>query len=287
MQDLGKLGVWYAADKLEPAQWVDFVQHVETLGYGTLWHSESAGFEAMSFGAFLLNHTSRLNIGSAIANIYARDAISSKNGMQTLNRISDNRYVLGLGVSHIPLVEKLRGHSYKRPVATMRAYLESMSAGQDDADDWPVIIAALGPRMLELSASHCRGCLPYNVTPEHTARAREIVGPDAIVAVEQKVCLEPDSSQALTYAKRELERYMALPNYRNNWLSLGFTEGDLANGGSERFLNAMVVWGDAETIAARVQAHRDAGATHVSIQPVHAEGDVESAKTMLTELASI
>ena len=284
MRSLGKLGVWYAADKLQPTQWIDFVQHVESLGYGTLWHSESTGYEAMSFGAFLLNHTTELNVGSAIANIYARDAIASRNGMQTLNRISGDRYILGLGVSHVPLVEKLRGHSYKRPVATMRAYLESMDA---QVSEMPVMIAALGPRMLELSASHSRGCLPYNVTPEHTARARELVGPDAIIAVEQKICLERDRTTAFGYAKRELSRYMPLPNYYNNWLSLGFSEADLADGGNERFLNSMVVWGDEQTIAARVQAHRDAGATHVSIQPVHAEGDIERAKLMLSELANI
>lgn len=285
--NLGKLGVWYAADKLEPSQWIDFVQHVERLGYGTLWHSESTGFEAMSFGAFLLCHTERINVGSAIANIYARDAVASRNGMLSLNRISGGRYVLGLGVSHVPLVERFRGHDYGKPLATMRGYLEQMYAEQEGTGEWPVMIAALGPKMLQLSGTHCAGALPYNVTPEHTARARELAGPDATIAVEQKVCLNADRAEALGWARRELERYMALPNYRNNWLSLGFTEDDLAAGGNERFLSAMVAMGDEQQIAAVVEAHRQAGADHVSIQPVTAEGDVAGARRMLEALADI
>ena len=285
--ELGNLGVWYAADKMEPAQWIDFVAHLEKLGYGTLWHSESTGFEAMSFGAFLLSNTESLNVGSAIANIYARDAIASRNGLRTLNRISGGRYILGLGVSHVPLVEQFRGHSYASPMTTMRTYLEAMRAQQDPADEGSLMIAALGPRMLALSAELTAGAIPYNVTPEHTARARAIVGSVHTLVVEQKVCLSADPAQAHGWAKRELSRYMTLPNYRNNWLNLGFTEDDLADGGNERFLNAMVAWGNETVIAERVQAHRDAGATHVCIQPVTEEGDIAGVKRMLEALASI
>jgi probable F420-dependent oxidoreductase len=283
--ELGGLGVWYAADKLTPAQWIDFVSTVERLGYDTQWYSEAMGFESMALGGFLLSHTTRLKFGSSIANIYARDAIASRNGMTTLNRVSDERYILGLGVSHIPLVERFRGHHYGRPVATMRSYLTQMRAEQSDADTWPVVLAALGPRMLELAAELTRGAIPYNVTPEHTARARAILGPDKWLVVEQKVCLEPDPAVALELARAELSRYLVLPNYRNNWLRLGFTEAELENGGSERFLNAMVVWGSVETIQARLREHLDAGATQVCIQPVHPPGDVARAKAMLTALA--
>jgi probable F420-dependent oxidoreductase len=284
---LGKTGVWYAADKLQPAEWREFVAHIEDCGYGTLWHSEATGFEAMAFGAFLLSHTSKLKIGTAIANIYARDAVASRNGLRTLNQFSDGRYVLGLGISHIPMVENFRGHSYGKPLASMREYLAAMAAGQDEADQWPLLIAALGPKMLELAASATRGCIPYNVTPEHTARARAAMGDDGLVVVEQKFCLEQDPAKALELARGELARYMVLPNYRNNWLSLGFTQDDLANGGNERFLNAMVVWGDEGTVRARVQAHRDAGADHVCIQPVHAPGDLAAAKRMLSAMAGV
>ena len=169
----------------------------------------------------------------------------------------------------------------------MRAYLEQMKEGQEGTDDWPVMIAALGPKMLELSGQLCAGALPYNVTPEHTAMARKLAGPDATLAVEQKVCLQKDRATALGWAKRELGRYMQLPNYRNNWLNLGFTEEELSDGGNERFLSAMVVHGDEKAIADCVAAHRAAGANHVSIQPVTEEGDVAGAKRMLEALADI
>ena len=283
--ELGAMGVWYAADKLEPADWIDFVTTVERLGYDTQWYSEATGYESMALGSFLLSNTSRLKLGSSIANIYARDAVASRNGMKTLSRLSNDRYVLGLGVSHIPLVERFRGHHYGRPVATMRSYLERMRADQANADTWPVVIAALGPRMLELAAELTRGAIPYNVTPDHTAQARAILGPDKWLAVEQKICLETNTNRALELARGELSRYMVLPNYRNNWLRLGFTEVDLQDGGSERFLNAMVVWGNEATISARIQEHFDAGATQVCIQPVHPPGDIDRAKAMLEAFA--
>ena len=283
--DIGKLGVWYGADKLEPAQWIEWITTVDRLGYDTQWYSEATGFESMALGSFLLCQTSRLKLGSSIANIYARDAIASRNGAKSLNRISNNRYILGLGVSHIPLVEHFRGHHYGRPVATMRSYLEQMRAGQDDADALPVVVAALGPRMLELAAELTWGAIPYNVTPEHTAHARSILGPDKWLVVEQKICLEPDAGKALELARNELSRYMALPNYRNNWLRHGFAEADLQDGGNARFLNAMVAWGSQATIEARLQEHFDAGATQVCIQPVHPQGDIERALAMLEAFA--
>lgn len=281
----GTLGVWYAADKLQPAQWIDFVQTVERLGYDTQWYSEAMGFESMALGSFLLSHTTQLKVGSSIANIYARDAVASRNGLKTLNRISNDRFILGLGVSHVPMVERFRGHAYGRPMATMRYYLEQMQAEQADADSWPLVIAALGPRMLELAAELTRGAIPYNVTPQHTAQARAILGPDKWLAVEQKICLEADAGKAFALARAELSRYMVLPNYRNNWLRLGFSEADLQDGGNERFLNAMVVWGNETTIGARIQEHFDAGATQVCIQPVHPPGDIERAKAMLAAFA--
>ena len=281
----GRLGVWYAADKLQPHEWTEFITTVEALGYTTQWYSESRSYESMALGSFLLNSSKTLNIGSSIANIYARDAISTANGLYTLNAISGGRYIMGLGVSHIPLVEGLRGHEYRKPVATMREYLKQMHAKLGDEGHGSIVIAALGPKMLELSAELTDGAIPYNVTPEHTATAKAILGPDKILAVEQKVCLETDPTTARQLAKAELERYMGLPNYRNNWRRIGFNEDDLANGGSDRFLDAMVVWGTVETIQSRIQEHFDAGATHVCIQPVHAAGDLAAAKKALRALA--
>ena len=283
--NLGKLGVWYAADKLTPSEWIRFSHRAETLGYGTLWYSESRGFESMALGSFLLSNTRDICIGSSIANIYARDAYASRQGMKTLSDISGDRFILGLGVSHVPLVEGVRGHTYTKPLSTMRHYLNNMHSGADNSDRWPVVLAALGPRMLALSAELTRGAVPYNVTPEHTARAKDILGPDKWLAVEQKICLETPIRDARALARAELERYLGLPNYRRCWMSLGFDEKDLTDGGSDRFLDAMVVSGSVQAIQRRLDEHFDAGATHVCIQPVHPAGDLAAAERTLQAFA--
>ncbi|NKC12009.1 MAG: TIGR03620 family F420-dependent LLM class oxidoreductase [Gammaproteobacteria bacterium] len=281
----GRIGAWYSSDKLTVKEWREFLPAIEAMGYETLWYPESRGFESMAFGSFLLNRTKTMTIGSSIANIYARDALSCATGMNTLNAISGERYILGLGVSHIPLVEGLRGHEYRKPVATMRAYLEQMRAHLDHPDGWPVVLAALGPRMLELAGELTAGAVPYNVTPTHTAKAKAILGGGKWLAVEQKVCLETDPAKARALARAELKRYMALPNYCNNWLREGFTQDDITGEGSDRFMDAMVAWGDEAAIQARLNEHFDAGATHVCIQPVHEKGDLAAALRTLQALA--
>ncbi len=288
---MNPLGVWYAADKLSIEQWRDFVGCVESLGYDALWYSEARGFESMSLASFLLGQTSTLKIGSSIANIYARDAFASRSGLHTLSEISNDRFILGLGVSHVPMVVGVRGHEWGKPVTTMRRYLNDLyddnPDGPSNVDRWPVMLGALGPKMLELSAQMTRGALPYNVTPEHTARASSILGKNKWLVVEQKVCLQTDPSVARALARQELERYMGLTNYRNNWFSLGFTEQDLEHGGSDRFLDAMVVWGDEATIHRRLNEHTQAGATQVCLQPVHEVGDVAAAKRTLQALSTV
>ncbi|MGI9335165.1 MAG: TIGR03620 family F420-dependent LLM class oxidoreductase [Gammaproteobacteria bacterium] len=283
--NLGKIGVWYAADKLNPGQWSDFIATVEGLGYGALWYSESRGFESMALASHLLNNSARIKVGSSIANIYARDAVASRQGMRTLAAISGDRFVLGLGVSHPPMVNNFRGLHYGKPLSTMRAYLDAMEGDEEHCDTWPVALAALGPRMLALAAERTRGALPYNVTPDHTARAKVILGPEKWLAVEQKICLETDAATARALARAELARYLVLDNYRNCWLSLGFTEADIDGEGSDRFMDAMVVWGNQATIEARLREHYDAGATHVCIQPVHPAGDIAAAKRTLEAFA--
>jgi probable F420-dependent oxidoreductase len=172
-------------------------------------------------------------------------------------------------------------------VPTMRLYLDGVYEDPSNAAEWPLVIAALGPLMLKLAAERTAGAVPYNVTPEHTRAARAALGPDKLLAVEQKVCLQTDPSAARGLARQELHRYMTLTNYRNNWLRLGFTEADLANGGSDRFIDAMVLWGDPATITRGLRAHLGAGATQVCIQPVHAAGDTELRDRTLTVLADI
>src|SRR5476651_1815012 len=239
----------------------------------------------MSLAAWLLSISEKLVIGSSIANIYARDSFTAQRAMVSLNALYGDRFVLGLGVSHIPMVEGLRGHRYDKPLAAMGAYLDGINKGAPAGELPPVMVAALGPKMLALSGAKSRGAVPYNVTPKHTAQAAKILGPKKILAVEQKVTIETDPVKARALGRKELSRYMVLPNYRNNWLREGFGEADLADGGSDKFIDAMCLWGDAAAIKKGLRAHFDAGATHVCLQPVHADGDFAARDRMLVALA--
>jgi probable F420-dependent oxidoreductase len=271
---IGPWGVWFSPNMLPLGELARLAEEVEGHGYDILWYPEAMAYEAMSLGSYLLGRTGKLTLGSGIANIYARDATAAMQGHNTLNTLYDGRFILGLGVSHIPIVEGARGHNYGKPLSAMRAYLDAMYAApvQIQAPKRRVVLAALGPKMLALSAELADGALPYNVTPEHTARARGIVGPGKAIYVEQKICLTQDADTARRVAGEQLARYMALPNYRNCWLGLGFTEDELSGRGSDRFLDAMVAWGTEAAIRDRLQAHIDAGADHVAIQPFDPAG---------------
>jgi probable F420-dependent oxidoreductase len=284
---LGRLGVWYSTDKLGgPQQIKQFVATVERLGYDTLWYPESRGYESLSVAGFMLANTTKLKFGSSIASMYARDAFTARRGMLSLHQLYGERFILGLGVSHVPMVEGVRGHKYEKPVPAMRAYLDGMTKGEAGSENWPIAIAALGPLMLKLSAERTQGALPYNTTPQHTAEAKKIMGPNKWLVAEQKVTLETDAAKARALGRKELSRYMVLDNYRNNWLRIGFTEADLANGGSDRFIDAMVLWGGADKVRQGLRAHFDAGATHVCLQPVHDDGDTAARDRIMTELAN-
>jgi probable F420-dependent oxidoreductase len=256
-------------------------------GFSALWYPESRGYETVALASHLLSKSEKLLIGSSIANIYARDAFTARRAMVSLNDLHGGRFILGLGVSHIPMVEGLRGHKYDKPLATMRTYLDQLHKDLPTGADAPVVVAALGPKMLELSAQKSMGAVPYNVTPKHTAQAARILGKSKILAVEQKVTIETDPAKARALGRKELARYMLLPNYCNNWLRIGFTQADLENGGSDKFIDAMCLWGDAATVKKGLRAHFDAGATHVCLQPVHADGDVAARDRMLEALADI
>jgi probable F420-dependent oxidoreductase len=286
MKPLGRLGVWYPIDRLDGAGLRLLLKKVDELGFSTFWYPEALGYESLSIASFMLANTSRLIIGSSIANIYARDPFTARRGLRTLSSLYDDRFILGLGVSHAPMVQR-RGHVYDKPVPTMRRYLDGVYEDQSSAADLPLMIAALGPLMLKLAAERTAGALPYNVTPQHTREARTALGPNKLLAVEQKVCLETDPAAARALGRHELHRYMAMTNYRNNWLRIGFTEADLADGGSDKFIDAMVLWGDAATIARGLRAHFEAGANHVCIQPVHAEGDMEARDRTLVALTGV
>src|SRR4029450_4941932 len=286
---LGKLGVWCFTDPLTPAQLTELAQHTERLGYSALWYPEALSYESFSLGSFLLHQTETLIIATGIANIYARDATAAKWGQHTLAKCYGGRFLLGLGVSHNPLVEDLRGHRSGKSAATMRAYLDAMDKAAASAppleDPPPTVLAALGPGMTVLAAARTGGAMPYNVTPEHTARARALLGPDKWLCVEQKILLVQDPAKAREIARQTLAFYMPLPNYRNNWLRLGFSEDDLADGGSNRFLDAMVAWGGKSAIQQRIQEHFDAGASHVCIQALHPDGHPRPDLNALAALA--
>lgn len=274
--ELGKLGVWYFLDGKTAPEAAEFARRIESLGYSALWIPETIGRHPFVLAGWLLANTDRLVLATGIANIYARDAGASMAGARSLAELSGGRFILGLGVSHLPLVEGVRGHHYGKPYSTMKQYLETMQKmpyqAVAAAEEPPVVIAALGPKMLSLAASHASGAHPYFVSPEHTRQAREIMGPDAMLCVEQKVILESDPARARQLARDAASRYMPLPNYRNNWMRLGFTETDLEGGGSDRFIDATFAWGSLAAIRERVDAHFDAGASHVCIQPVNPNG---------------
>src|SRR5205823_6028614 len=239
-------------------------------------YPEVFSYECFSLGSFLLAHSKKLVIASGIANIYARDPTATKQGQYTLGKLSGGRFLLGLGVSHSLLVEDMRGHQYRRPLATMRSYLDGMEKAAASfpalAEPSPVVLAALGPQMTALGGKRTVGVHPYNVTPEHTASARAIIGPDKWLCVEQKILLVAEPSKAREIARQAMAFYLPLVNYRNACKRLGFTDDDLESGGSDRFLDAMVAWGTETAIQKRIQAHFDAGASHVCVQPLHPEG---------------
>jgi probable F420-dependent oxidoreductase len=287
--DLGSTGVWCWTDALPAGPAADFARRVEALGYDALWIPEAVGRHPFAHAAWLLASTERLVVATGIASVYARDAQSSAAARNTLAEQSGGRFLLGLGVSHAPLVEGVRGHHYGKPVATMRAYLEAMEkapySAVPPAETPPTVIAALGPKMLRLAAEKTRGAHPYLVPPEHSARAREILGPVPWLCTEQKVLLETNPSRAREVARRAAAMYLQLPNYRNNLKRLGYTDADLDDGGSDRLIDAVVAWGDEKAIAGRIQAHRDAGASHVCIQPLHPEGKPLPDERILEALA--
>jgi len=272
---LGKLGVWASLEGYSAKDGAAIAKQIEDLGYAALWQPEAVGRNVLVHSSWILAHTSKLIAATGIANIYARDPMSMRSAQLGLAEQSGGRFLLGMGVSHAPMVAGIRGHAYEKPVATMRAYLERMKAAMyvapQPAEEPLTLIAALGPKMLELAASHADGAHPYNVTPEHTAQARKILGAGKLLCVEQKVMLESNGDVARDVGRKVLATYLGLENYVSNWRRQGFTDADFEGGGSDRFIDAMVVWGDAQTIKARIREHWSAGADHVCIQTLNRE----------------
>lgn len=271
----GTVGLWtMTLDATAPTHVGEVAAEVESMGFGALWFPEAWGREAFTHASLLLNSTSRLVVATGIANIWGRDAVAAANAAKTLAAAYDERFVLGLGVSHQPLVERLRGHEYRSPVATMREYLAAMDAAPMYAEEAPTrvprVLAALGPHMLELAGVAADGAHTYLVTPEHSAIARGVLG-DAFLAVEQAVVIGADREEFLRRAHQHLEFYTGLDNYRHSWRRQGFGEEDFVRGGSEALCDAMVTHGDVNDVLVRVREHLDAGADHVCLQVLGAD----------------
>ena len=271
MIDIGRVGIWtFQFDQQPMRRAQEAAAELEELGYGAIWVPEVIGREAFSNAALLLSGTRRIAIATGIASIYARDALAMASGHRTLTEAFPDRFLLGLGVSHAPMVEYVRGHSYGKPVATMRAYLDAMDAApfmaHGPSAEPARVLAALGPKMLELAAKRAQGAHPYFVPVEHTLGARKALGKGPLLAVEQAVVLATDPSVARSVAREHMATYLALPNYVNNLKRLGFTDEDIEGGGSSRLVDAIVAWGGVEAAVKRIREHHDAGADHVCVQ---------------------
>jgi probable F420-dependent oxidoreductase len=280
---IGRVGVWLGPIGLAPAKDERAaIARIEELGYGAAWFGEGpANREALSHGALLLAASQRLVVATGIANIWARDAAAAINGANTLNEAYDERFLLGLGVSHAPIVVS-RGHEYDKPLTAMRAYLDAIdnhtyrAPGPEHPS--PIVLAALRPKMLELARERTAGAHPYFVPPSHTAKARAILGPLPLLAPEQAVVLETDPARAREIGRRHMAAYLRLPNYVNNLRALGYGDADFADGGSDQLVDAIVAWGDEEAIAGRVHEHLEAGADHVAIQAYSDRADASLAQ---------
>jgi probable F420-dependent oxidoreductase len=290
---LGRVGVWSSAIPNRPAAELrESLAELEALGnYPAIWFGEAFSRENLSTSALALSWTRDLVVATGITNVYARDPVATNAGAKTLGEAFPGRFVLGLGISHAHAVAA-RGHEYRPPVTTMRAYLDGMETatylGPGPADRVPIVLAALGPKMLDLARERTDGAHPYFVPVEHTARARERLGADKVLAPEQAVILTDDSERARELAREHVAFYMTAPNYRNNMFRLGFEEADLLNGGSERLRDAIVVWGDEDAISARVKAHLDAGADHVCLQTLPSgEFDLETLRRLAPALVDL
>lgn len=270
--DLGTYGVWASHLGLLPAGVArKTARAIEELGYTALWVGEAEGKEALTHAAFLLAASDRVVVATGIANIWARDARVMMNGARTLAEGWPGRFLLGVGASHAPLVER-RGGQYERPLTAMRTYLDAMERSPWRGPSLPadplVVLAALGPRMLTLAAERAAGVHTFLVPLEHTRRARRAVGTGRLVAPEQAVVLADSREEARRSADRHLRGYLRLDNYRANLQRLGWTPEHLDGAGSDQLFDALIAWGQPTTVAQRLAAHLDAGADHVAVHPL-------------------
>jgi len=274
--DIGKVGIWQGMLDRHPTPAVkDAVAEIEAMGWPCLWRPEALGRDPLVSAAIMLEASTNLKVATGIAQISARHPMTAVAAQKTLAEAYNNRFVLGLGVSHQPFVEGIHGLPYQKPYSQMVSYLDKMRQAQfmalEHSEAPPTILAALGPKMLKLAAEQADGAHPYFVPPEHTAYAREIMGPNALLAPEQKVVFETEPSKAREVARSGMQFYMDLPNYMNNLRRHGFSDEDVQQC-SDKLVDGVVAWGSMDDIVARIKQHHDAGADHVAIQVVTGEG---------------
>jgi probable F420-dependent oxidoreductase len=285
---LGRIGVWtFAFDSLRAVDVRESVAEIEGLGYTAVWVPEGGGSrEIFAHLSLLLAATRDITVCSGIANVTARHAEAMAGGARTLADAYGERSVVGIGIGHQYTAGRRR-QEWEDPVGRMGAYLDAMDGARVGPDpEVPVrrVIAALGPRMLEVAASKTLGAHTYFVPVEHTARARDLLGPEPVLAVEQTVVVSSDPTAAREIARSWAADYLSLLNYANNWRRLGYGD-DLDEGGSDRFIDAAFAWGDVSAIATRVREHLDAGADHVCVQVISGRDDDVSLPA-LRELAA-
>ena len=269
--DLGAVGIWSGVLRRgDPGEAADAAAELEELGFGALWIPGGAGGDVLGDSRRLLAASERAVVATGILNIWMHDPQEVADGHAALTRDHPGRFLLGLGVSHAPAVER-SNQEYRKPYTKMVEYLDELGAASPPVPAGEEVLAALGPRMLRLAAERTAGAHPYFVPPEHTAIARETIGDGPLLATEQMVVLDTDPSSARAIARQHVARYLDLPNYTNNLRGLGFTDADLAPPGTDRLVDAIVAWGDAGAIADRVRAHHDAGADHVCVQVLLAD----------------
>jgi probable F420-dependent oxidoreductase len=287
---LGRVGVWtFALERRGVAGELEALGELRDVGFPVAWIPEGRGSkEILSHSALLLAGTEGIAVATGIASIWARDPVAMSTGARTLAEAFPGRFVLGIGVSHRTSVDRRGAARYDRPYHRMVEYLEAMERAsypaRPEPDLPPVVLAALGPRMLRLAAERTAGAHPYFVPVEHTEGAREILGPRPFLGPEQAVVLDTDAGRARAVAREYMSHYLKLENYSRNLSRLGWTEDDLSGGGSDRLVDALVCWGGADAIRTRVRAHLDAGADHVSVQ-VLAPDPSEMPLAQIRELA--
>lgn len=283
-----ELGVLYNNDRSSGTDLIAYAKRVEATGIGSVWMAELFGREPFVAAATLLAHTEVLHVGTAIANVYARDATAAAAAAATLAEVSGNRFRLGLGVSNRQLIE-LRGHTWQPPVETLSSYLDQIRAAKIDVPPhgYPIWVAAHGPKMLEAASSRADGVFTYLMNTAHTERtAATLADAERAVRVSpMMMCLRcEDPTEARRLARKAIAYYTTLDYYHRAWRSLGFDDGDFADGGSDRLVDAIVAWGSVDDIHERLEAQHDAGADQVVVIPLNAAGGGQPDWDLLAEL---